>query len=77
MSDLPPPQTVGDIYAAAVLDRLGAIHQLLNDRLPTLPREPVAPAQPEPSTPDEPIAIAEPAPARRPYKRRDNGKAGR
>jgi hypothetical protein len=72
---LPPPQTVTDFYAAAVLDRLNDLHQLLSDRLPPLPGEPGAPV--EPSTPDEPIAVQEPAPARRPYKRRDNGKAGR
>jgi hypothetical protein len=75
VSDLPQPQITGDFYAAAVLAELGAIRELLSDRLPTLPGEPVGPV--EPSTPDEPIAIAEPAPARRPYKRRDNGKASR
>lgn len=74
MPDLPQPLTVGDFYAAAALERLDAIHQLLTDRLPTLPGEPVGPV--EPSTPDEPIAVSEPAPARRPYKRRDSGKAG-
>jgi hypothetical protein len=77
MDRLPPPQVTGDFYAAAVLDRLNDLHQLLSDRLPPLPGEPVVPAEPKPSTPDEPIAIAEPAPARRPYKRRDNGKASR
>lgn len=80
MPDLPPPQTVTDFYAAALLDRINDLHQLLSDRLPALPGEPVGPAEP-PQTPEpapaEPIAVQEPAPARRPYKRRDNGKAGR
>lgn len=66
MPNLPPPQTVTDFYAAALLDRLDDLHQLLSDRLPALPGEPVATA--EPALPDpqpDVIAVAEPAPRRR------------
>lgn len=76
MSTLPPPQTVNDFYAAALLDALDNIRTMLDDRLPPLApnREPVAPA----AQPDEPVAIREPAPARTPPARKaTTRKAGR
>jgi hypothetical protein len=79
MSTLPPPQTVNDFYAAALLDALNGIRTMLDDRLPPLApnREPVAPAAPAADhTEPEPIPIREPAPARTPRKATTR-KAGR
>lgn len=67
---LPPPVTAGDFYAAALLDALNTVRDLLDDRLPALTAGggPVVPAEDEAIPEPEPIAIQEPAPNRRPHK---------
>jgi hypothetical protein len=66
MRSLPSPMTVNDMYAAALLARLGELYNLLEERLPApaAAGEPSPAAEPAPAnSPDRAVPVQEPAPA--------------